>query len=172
MSMFDENQQNTPEYKFASGGISDFLEDFNTPKQPQNLSDDLFNDFPSEEPEAENDVLPDKLKTSTSVAKASASILTIALDSALSSVFGLIADESPEDFKADDDQREELQKAFTEYTKLKGGEIPPGLTLLILVVSIYAGKGITAVQLRKANKRNKQLEVENARLRALHEKEQ
>jgi hypothetical protein len=169
--MFDENPQKPQEYNFASGGISDFLEDFNTPKQSKDINED-FSELESIEYEKSEKILPDKLQTSASVAKTSASILTIALDSALSSVFAFIANESPEDFKADDDQREELQKAFTEYTKLKGGEIPPGLMLIILVISIYAGKGITAVQLRKANKRNEQLEAENARLRALHENEQ
>ena len=171
MSMFDENQQKTTEYKFASAGITDFLEDFNTPKQPQNI-DENYSELENLETEEPEKVLPDKLQTSASVAKSSASILTIALDSALSNVFGLIAKDSPDNFKADDEQREELQKAITEYTKLKGGDIPPGLALVILVISIYGGKGIMAVQLRKANKRNEELEAENARLRGLNEKEQ
>lgn len=167
MSIFNEPSQNaSSEYNFASGDISVFMDEFNTPKQHQDIQEDDFPDFEVPEDETDN-VLPDKLQTSTSVARSSASMLTIALDSSLSSVFGLIANDSPDTFRADSAQREELQKALTEYIKLKGGDIPPGVTLIILILSIYGGKGVMAVQLRKANKRNEELEKENARLKAL-----
>jgi hypothetical protein len=150
------------------------MSEFNVPKQEQNISeypesDSLFSEIEDENEEPGNDILPDKLQTSTTVAKASASILTIALDSTLSSAFALIANDKPETFKADETQQEELQKAFTEYIKLKGGDIPPGIALIILILSIYGSKGVMAVQLRKANKKNELLERENARLRVINQ---
>ena len=147
------NPENNP-YNFVSSGISGFMDEYQQPKQEQNIREDVFDDFPAELEEIHEkqpDGLPERLQASASVAKASAKILTTALDSTLSGVFGFIAKGDSVDFRADDAQREDLETAFAEYIKLKGGDIPPGVALIILVLSIYGGKGALAFQLRKAN---------------------
>ena len=146
-------EENKP-YNFVSSGISGFMDEYQQPKQEQNIREDVFDAFPTEPEEIHDeqpDGLPERLQASASVAKASAKILTTALDSTLSGVFGFIAKGDSTDFRADDAQRDDLETAFAEYIKLKGGDIPPGVALLILVISIYGGKGALAFQLRKAN---------------------
>lgn len=151
MSLLDEPKD---EYKFVSNGISGFLDEYQQPKQEQPINDTVFDDFPTdteEIPDEHPNGLPDKLQASPSVARESAKILTTALDSSLSGIFGFIAKSEASDFKADPDQRDDLESAFAAYIKLKGGDIPPGIALLLLVVSIYGSKGALAIQLRKAN---------------------
>lgn len=161
-------------YQFASQGFDDYMADFNTPKQEQPGSGDDFSGLddlnpppaPGEGEGEDGGTLPGHLQTPVSVARASASMLTIALDSTLSAILGVVADDDPARFKADPDQREELRAAFTEYVRLKGGDIPPGAALALLVASIYGGKCALAVQLRRANRRARQLESQVADLQA------
>jgi len=141
-------------YSFASGGIGDFMADFNTKKQDTGIDEEAhLLDLPEqtdEEPQ-ENEPL-EKLKATAAVAGASASLLTIAIDSSLSTVLGLYAGDEPENYKADPEQREELEQAIKEYVKLKGGDIPPGLALVIIILSIYGSKGAMAFTFKKMKK--------------------
>jgi len=77
-----------------------------------------------------------------------------------------VAGDKPETFAADESQKEQLQEAFAAYVKLKGGDIPPGVALMLLILSIYGSKTVVALQLRKANRRAEQQDEEIARLRA------
>lgn len=175
MSLLDQSSPAPGGYAFASQGFDDYMADLNTPKQEQPGTGDDFAGLddlnPPAPPEGEeggeggDGTLPDHLQTPLSVARASASMLTIALDSTLSAILGVVADDDPARFKADPDQREELKAAFTEYVRLKGGDIPPGAALALLVASIYGGKCALAVQLRRANRRARQLESQVADLR-------
>lgn len=162
-------------YAFASEGFDNFMDDFAAPKQEQGVADDFdgLDDLPGASGSDSGDgTLPDHLQASPGVARASAGMLTVAIDSTLSALLGMLAQSTPDAFKADDTQRDELQQALTQYIRLKGGDIPPGVTLAILLVSIYGGKAASAVQLRRANKRNRELETEVQRLNARLEEEQ
>jgi hypothetical protein len=50
--------------------------------------------------------------------------------------------------------------------ELKGGDIPPGVMVIILIFSIYGLKIPTAIQLRKANTIIATQRAENKKLRA------
>ena len=158
-------ENTTQEYTFASGGIDDFVNDFNRPKLDTNLNEwDDLNKLPPETEIDEQAEPLEKLKATSAVANASASLLTIALDTSLSTVLGLYAGDDAENYKADPDQREELEKAIAEYVKLKGGDIPPGVALILIVVSIYGSKGAMAFQFRKVKK---QAEAQQKRIAEL-----
>ena len=62
-------------------------------------------------------------------------------------------EETSEAFRADADSKSELEKAFAEYIKLKGGvgDIPPGVMILVLLIVTYGTKVPMIIQLRKAN---------------------
>ncbi|MDR1585605.1 MAG: hypothetical protein LBS07_05470 [Prevotellaceae bacterium] len=154
MSLLDQETAENAEYKFMSSGISGFMDEIQQPKQRQNISEDIYDDFPTDTedtPDENAGGLPGKLQASASVARESAKILTTALDSSMSGIFGFIAKGEASDFKADAEQREELETAFAAYIKLKGGDIPSGVALLLLVISIYGSKGAMAIQMRKVN---------------------
>ena len=158
MSLLDNPENNTDatdgKYTFMSKGISDFVGEYRQKKQEQPISDNIYDDFPEDTEEIQEETteeLPRKLQASASVARATAKILTTTLDSAMSGIFGFISKGDASDFKADEDQRDDLETAFAEYVKLKGGDIPPGIALLLLVVSIYGTKIPMAIQLRKYN---------------------
>src|ERR1035437_9873575 len=171
MGLLDSISTDTPEaetetYAFASTGIGGYLNELKAPKQAQDIrEDDNLEDLEDLQPEQKPEPL-EKLQATNAVANASASLLTIALDSSLSAVFGYIAGEEASNYKADEDQREELEKAISEYVKLKGGDIPPGIALLILVVSSYGGKGAMAFQVRKLNKESAEKDKLIAEMRA------
>jgi len=162
-----KGNENEP-YRFASGGIGDFMADFNREKLDTNVDEtsDLEN-LPPETVEDEQTEPLEKLKANASVANASASLLTIALDSSLSTVLGLYAGDDAENYKADADQKKELQTAIAEYVKLKGGDIPPGVALILIIVSIYGSKGAMAFQFRKMKKES---EAKDKKIAELEEK--
>lgn len=165
LDQVDETTKKEP-YKFASGGIGEFMDEFNKPKQDQGIDEAAgLEDLPPEYEESEDDEPLEKLKATNSVANASASLLTIALDSTLSTVLGLYAGDEPSNYKADSDQREELQEAIAEYVKLKGGDIPPGLALILIVVSIYGSKGAMAFQFKKLKKETEEKDNQISELR-------
>lgn len=150
-------------YQFASGGIDGFISEFQQPKQPQDIDEtagleelDTMQPEPDEKPQ---------LQASAGVANATASLLTIALDSSLSTVLGMVAGDETENYKADPEQRDELEKGIARYLQIKGvDDIPPGVALLILVVSIYGGKGAMAIQVRKFKKLNEEKDRKIAEL--------
>jgi len=159
MVFMDDRTKQEPEkpYSFMSGGINDYLNEINQPKQPQDIDE-----YPDEEnlsafqDTGKEDEPLETLKARAGVAKATGALLATALDAGLSTLIGtFIAKGDPADYKADEEQKSELETAMAEYVKLKGGDIPPGIALLIVVLSIYMPKGVVAFQVRK-------LELENA----------
>jgi hypothetical protein len=98
-------------------------------------------------------------------AKHASKFIVGAFDSAFCTVAGLFSlDEDKDQFRADKDEKDDLIDALSEYLKDKGGDIPPGIMVLILAVVIYGGKIPQVVQLRKANLRIKELETEQVEL--------
>lgn len=141
------------DYTFASTGIDDFITDFSRQKQETGVNSDSLNDIPDFEPEPEQEPLPD-LKAKAGVAKATGALLTTVLDTTLSTAIAMYAGDEPANYKADPEQRDDLQAAISEYVKLKGGDIPPGIALMILVLTIYGGKFAQGFQFRKLRKEN------------------
>jgi hypothetical protein len=168
MGMLDQTTDTEQKpYVFASGGIDNYMKELKQPKQAQEIDEteglDELNDM---QPEQEVEPL-EKLKASNAFATSSASLLTIALDSTFSTLLGMYSGDEPENYKADEDQRDELQKAIAEYIKLKGADIPPGFALVIIILSIYGTKGAMAFQFKKLKKENeaKDKEIETLKLK-------
>ncbi|MEA4975430.1 MAG: hypothetical protein VB046_06810 [Paludibacter sp.] len=148
--------QEENKYAFASGGIDDFLDDFKRPKQDQPIdeAEGLEEVESFEQQETEKAEPLESLRAKVSVANATGSLLAIAVDAGLSTVLGaVIAKGDPEDYKASESEKEELQDAISEYVKLKGGDIPPGVALIIIILSIYGPKTAIAFQARKFNEK-------------------
>ena len=114
------------------------------------------------------------LKGTSSVANASGKLLATVIDTSLPAALGFLAKEKGSVYKADEEDRAELEKALGEYMKLKGGDIPPGMMVLVLVLSIYGAKIPMAIQHRKMNVERLELEQQKkdleARERALAER--
>jgi hypothetical protein len=169
MDLLDENPNDKKDYKFASTGINDYLGELNTPKQAQEIDEnDGFEELENLQPIDDEPL--EKLKANNSVAHATASIVTITLDTTLSTALGLYAGDKAENYKADPDQREELQDAIAEYVKLKGGDIPPGFALFLIILAIYGGKGAEAFQFRKQRKESEAKDLQIKELEAKLEK--
>ncbi len=153
------------DYQFASSGIDDFANEFKKPKQEQGIDEASDLDNLQLIDDDKPDAPLDKIRANVKVANATGSLAAMALDGGMSTIIGLfIAKADPKEFKANPEEKETLEEAFAEYVKLKGGEIPPGLAILIVILAIYLPKGANAFQLRKANERIDELEKRNAEL--------
>ena len=164
MGLLDGNPaEQTPgkdDYQFVSGDIAEFMNDYKRPKQDQPIDEtDGLDDFTQQPDDQELEDKPlENLKARVSVANATGSLLATALDAGISTILGtVIAKGNPSDFKADEEQKEELTLAISEYVKLKGGDIPPGVALIIVILSIYGPKTGLAIQMRKFNEREEEL---------------
>ena len=150
---------------YPTGDIASFIEEFNQPKQDMNL--DIAEGLDSLEPF--DDAPSGKLDTTTTRAAASAGgrMIAAVIDTTIPMTLGMIAKESPDEFKATDSQREELEAALTEYMALRGDDIPPGVMVLILVLTIYGSQVPHALALRKQNLRQEQLDQREEELKRL-----
>lgn len=153
MSIFDKPAAEEPqEYKFITSDINDFMNEFNEPKQemPDAVN---FDNFPTYNSEADNAPEMETLKANAGVAKSTAKIIVATIDGFIPEIMRAVA-KAPdsEPFKADTDTKKELENAFAEYIKLKGvGDIPPGVLIIILLLTAYGSKIPMIMQLRKAN---------------------
>ena len=150
---------------YPTGDITSFIEEFNQPKQDMNL--DIAEGLDSLEPF--DDTPSGKLDTTTTRAAASAGgrMIAAVIDTTIPMTLGMIAKESPDEFKATDSQREELEAALTEYMALRGDDIPPGVMVLLLVLTIYGSQVPHALALRKQNLRQEQLDQREEELKRL-----
>ena len=166
----DEKKINT---EYPTGDSETFLTEIQSPKQNMNISEaegleELETLQVTEKPEKEDLVMK------SSVANASGKLLATVIDTSLPAALGFLAKEEGSGYKADEEDRAELEKALGEYMKLKGGDIPPGMMVLVLVLSIYGAKIPMAIQHRKMNVERLELEQQKkdleARERALAER--
>ncbi len=174
--MIGETTQNTnPNTEFPTGSLDGFLYEMAQNKQDMGISET----FIDTEPDDEMPNLPDEpspeIQVKTAPAKATARLITTVIDNTIPAAFGAIAKGNSSEYKASDDEREELTEALTEYVKLKGGEIPPSFMVLILIVTIYGSKVPMMLQQRKLNTEREELEIRKnileARERDLYERE-
>lgn len=166
----DEKKINT---EYPTGDLETFLTEIQSPKQNMNISEDegleeLETLQVTEKTEKEDLVMK------SSVANASGKLLATVIDTSLPAVCGFFAKGNPKKYKADEEERTELEKALGEYMKLKGGDIPPGMMVLVLVLSIYGSKIPMVIQDRKMNIERLEFEQQKkdleARERALAER--
>ncbi len=140
-----------PDYPTAD--ISDFISEMNQPKQDFNL--DIQ---PSEEETALFDNAPQDpvekvdVQMKSAAASASGKLFATVIDTALPATLAAIASAPAEHFKAAPQDRQELADALTEYMRLVGADIPPGMMVVILVLSIYGSKVPDVIRLRKEHK--------------------
>ena len=151
---------------YPTGDIASFIEEFNQPKQDMNL--DIAEGLDALEP-LEEDMPTGKLDTTATRAAAGAGgrMIAAVIDTTIPMTLGMIAKESPDEFKATDSQREELEAALTEYMALRGDDIPLGVMVLILVLTIYGSQVPHAFALRKQNIRKEELDQREEELKRL-----
>lgn len=163
MSILDENPTKTGEYRFASDGLSEFMDDFQTPKQEQNIVDDfselegIVNDEPdNDEPEPE-------IKTSARVAKVTAHTATTLLETI--TVIGLDLVDQDESNHFTPDERQTIESSLADYFRLNGvKDIPPGWILAITIALVLGQKTTTAFQRKKEKREIDRLKADIARL--------
>lgn len=143
----------TTPYNFATGDdIDAYIRDIQSPKQDMNIDP---TEGLSELENLQDDAISFEktdIQMKSAAAKAGGKLVATVIDTTLPQALAYIAktpDATP--YKADPDSRQELEEALTEYMRLKGGDIPPGMMVLLLVLSIYLTKIPTALQQRKQN---------------------
>jgi hypothetical protein len=148
------------ENKLPDGSdINAFVSELQQPKQEFEQSESIFDALP--EP-AENAPDPPKEKITTQMTAGAASaggkLAASVIDTVIPSLQSWIAKSDAAEFKAQPDDRAELENALAEFMKLKGGDIPPGLMCVILVLAIYGSNIPKMFELRKINTEKERLE--------------
>lgn len=127
--------------------LSDFVEDFNTPLQQTNvnldeaLEDKIFDPLEDDLEEDQERPRLQNVQQSMQAAKATGKLLATMTDSLVPSILCAVAkSDNVQNYKASDVERQELETAFTNYSRLKGGDIPSGMALVIAIACIYGAK--------------------------------
>lgn len=149
-------QENT-----GGDALDNYMNLLNKPKQ------NIGGDQPETEIPDENDyhpeISPEDLKHKQVALEASrftADIVVETIDVAFVETLGFIAKLSKDDkqeLKTDEETKESLSNAWANYLKDKGGELSPGILLIILVLGVYAPKIPLAFEMRKLKKQNSEL---------------
>lgn len=164
--------ENTISTEYSTKNLDDFLNEMGKARQDMGIEETFVD--PEPEPNFETGDDPDsdgpEIQVKTAPARATAKLITTVIDSTIPSTLAFIAKSDIAEYKASEDEREELTEALTEYVKLKGGDIPPGVMVVILVCVIYGTKVPAALQQRKLNDRQEMLEKREKEL-DLREKE-
>lgn len=143
------------------GDLDEFMKEFMKPKQDMHINEADGLD------RLEEDITPDdvpQIQMQSGAAKATGKLCVTVVDTVLPACLGMIAKDDGDNFKASDEERSELEEAFSEYMKLKGADVPPGVMVLILVGTIYASKLPYAIQQRKIAKAKEELEKKEKEL--------
>lgn len=166
MSIFDKTTEETEEkkekYFFASGSVDDFTKSFLDNKQETDVEE--IPDFEESEFEHGDEEPLQKVKATKSVSKATGHLVAVMLDSTISQTCGLISGGDATKYKADEEQKSELEEAISAYVQVTGMDMPPAVALIILIVSIYGGKIAMSFSDRKKNKADEEKENKVASL--------
>lgn len=170
------------EYKFSDGDISSFMDDFSQPKQDMGLSDDVDDDpyfgegtedLPGASMPMDNGDYP-TIGGSLTMAQARemSKGLVIGLDSMASGIMGSLNGGDKTPFILNNEERGQLISSLALVLKHNNAQISPTWGLITTFATIYGGKTILLVHLRKERakleelgERNKKLEKELAKLR-------
>lgn len=147
--------------EYPSGDLKAFLDDYTTEKQDMNIDEteglDDFDAITGNAVNEEEENEPVSLQMRAGAARASGKLITTVIDTTIPAILATIAKDNVEEFKAAPEDREELEEALTEYMKLKGGDIPPSVMVIILISTIYLSKIPKVIELRKLNKKQEEL---------------
>ncbi len=149
--------------EFPTGNLDDFMSEMIQPKQNMDIDErplesEAFEQATlTEEPEAE-------IQMKAAPARATAKLIVNVIDNTIPATLGIVAKEESTGFKASPDERSELVEAMTEYVRLKGGDVPPGVMVMILICTIYGSKVPYALQQRKLNTMREELQEQQAAL--------
>ena len=148
--------------------LVDYFDNLAKPKQNLGVAGPGY-EMPEPEHDLDNyppQITPEDLKHKQIALEASqftANIVVETIDVAFSEIGGLIAKLDTEDkrkLKADEDTKPILVDAWANYLKDKGGELSPGVLLIILVLGVYAPKIPLIFEMRKLQKANADLSGE------------
>ena len=142
---------------FPTGDIESFISEMQLPKQDMNISetDGLDTLIPPDAPAPEEEPQPMKARA----ARASGRLVATVIDSTLPEILGYIAREPSAPYRADEESRRDLEEALAAYMQLKGGDIPPGMMVFILIITIYCTKIPAALSRRRVNLEREELEA-------------
>ncbi len=141
--------------------FDNYLDNLKQPKQNLNVEIEQDN-------QEIDSYLPDEItaedlqhkKAALEASRFTADIVVETIDVAFVETIGFLAKLSKEDkqeLKTDDETKENLSNAWANYLKDRGGELSPGVLLIILVLGVYAPKIPLAFELRKLKKQNSEL---------------
>jgi hypothetical protein len=149
MSFFDDNQTSDSSYHFIDGSNPDaLLAELAKPKRhfdepphnepPHDKPRDEVAPTPADEVEKKTEPTESELKRQ---AKPAAKFVVGAIDGGLSYLSALLAESGDSSlYRADKDERDQLTELWAEYLKDKGGDLPPGMMLLLMTVIVYGPK--------------------------------
>ncbi len=152
------------DYHFEDGDLS-FINEMAQPKQPMNIQErpdlqPLGGNLDVIESDGENDELIAAAVDET------ATLITETIDSGAAFGLSLISKNSIEEHRATTDQKERLRKIVYVYCDKTGGYIPLWLQFIILVVGIYGSQIPAALQARKINMLEQQVEEQKKKIQA------
>jgi hypothetical protein len=141
------------EYQYQTADISEFINEIQQPKQEFEQSASIFDELPEPSSEIDEKERSEPIRTqmTAGAANASGKLVVSVIDSVIPALQAWYAKTEADEFKADASSRDELQAAFAEYMKLKGGDIPPAMMCLILVLVIYGSNIPKMLEMRKLN---------------------
>jgi len=153
-------QENENNYQFVDGfidpddSLSEFLEDFQKPKEETGATE-----------QPNDDEIPDEDDSVTSEqAKYTASFIVDVVDEAMAHGLALYSLNPVDEHRAGKEQKKHLKKLWAQYCKEKVLEIPTGTQIIIAMASIYAVQIPKARQDRKANLKLERIREEQDRL--------
>lgn len=155
LNNLDETAEQS-EYKFTDGKIDDFITELGQEKQDMGIDFEPEIEDEEEEPEIEEE---EQANINITQARAMSKGLVIGADSLISGLMGMFNKGDNEPFKLTEEERTQVTESLAIVLKHKQTNINPTWGLVILLLSIYGGKSLTLVQLRKEEKKNKELET-------------
>lgn len=127
-------------------------------KQPPQPEQTANNDFQENINNPDDPYFGKQPAENMAKALSSAKFVVTSIDFGISEIAGMISKEKDvSKYRADDEEKNELQQVYAEYLKDKAGDIPPGLMCLIMTGTIYGPKLKTAFDQKKANERETEL---------------
>lgn len=152
------------DYHFEDGDLS-FINEMAQPKQPMNIQErpelqPLGGSLDVIESDGDNDELV------SAAVEETATLITETIDSGAAFGLSLISKNSIEEHRATTDQKERLRKIVYVYCDKTGGYIPLWLQFIILVVGIYGSQIPAALQARKINMLEQQVEEQKKKIQA------
>jgi len=170
MGLFDraaENEQSeVKQHKFISGNVGDLLSDLKRNKQDTGVDEtENLSDLETQESEIIEDEPMQKLKARKDVSDVAGSSMALMADSFLPVLLAIFLQDDPENYKCTEDERESLEQAFADFSRIQGIEMPPWVVLAGTVLGIFGYKAYHGFKVKK-------LEAENKRLQDIVDKQE